>query len=235
MKFLDLKFFLFLLKKHLTSHHHQAVSIKNKFFSNHSCFLKISKTKNKFSIVSDEEREYLDGLCIVPVMSAINPDIFKGVDLPLGFFLLARKVDDIYGRSFFEKDGKVYKNIYNLPNGNDESSTRQSVVYNANNRQLDENSYQNVYNNITPSQMNNNQHQLSDEKTFQTVYNKLMNYQKEDKSFQNLYMAAQQQQQMIQQDENKKHRKNSYTRHVEQSNKQEAPTNPHIYKYSNGK
>jgi len=195
----------------------------------------------------------------VPVMNAINPDIFKGVDLPLGFFLLARKVDDIYGRSFFEKDGKVYKNIYNVPSGNDESSTRQNVVYN-NNRQFEENSYQNVfnnitpsqmnnnqhqlndektfqnvYNNMTPSQMNNNQHQLSDEKTFQTVYNKLMSYQKEDKSFQNLYMTAQQQQQMIQQDENKKHRKNSYTRHLEQSNKQEMPTNPQIYKYSNGK
>ena len=94
-------------------------------------------------------------------MNAINPDIFKGVDLPLGFFLIARKVDDIYGRSFFEKDSKVYKNIYNVPSGNDESSSRQNVVYN-NNRQFEENSYQNVFNNITPSQMNNNQHQLKE-------------------------------------------------------------------------
>ncbi len=181
----------------------------------------------------EEEKNYVDGLYLVPVLNKMNPDFFKGVDLPIGFFLLARKNDDIYSMHFTEREGKLYptEKFYSLQmNAQDEKPMQyqreemlnQQNVYTTNtpiNNQREEKAFHNNYNSLMNSQR--------EEKSFINVYNP--NIQKDERgSFQNIYIPTQQQ-------EEKKHRKNSYVKYVESINKQEQHLPHQMYKYSSGK
>ena len=61
----------------------------------------------------DEERNYVDGLYLVPVLNRLNPALFQEINLSLGFFLLARKDEEIYSTQLVQKEDKLQRETPN--------------------------------------------------------------------------------------------------------------------------
>ena len=206
--------------------------------------------------MSEEEKKYVDGLYLVPVLNKMNPDLFKEADLPIGFFLLARKNDDIYSMQFTEREGKLYPTekffsmqmnpIDETPMQYQREDNSNQIVYNNTlmNNQREENTFQNVYDSLMNNQREEkifqnaynssmNVQREREDKSYINVYNSQMNNQKDERgSFQNIYIPTQQ---TVQPQEEKKHRKNSYAKYLESINKQEQNLSPQMYKYFSGK